>query len=507
MKKNINLNWVDRTLGFFSPKVGYERASWRSALVRNYDSGNSGRSNSGWKVVNQPAEQSNQGQRDTIRARARDLERNSDIAEAIIGNLERNIVGTGIQLQARVLDTKGEENETLNQEIETLWKKWCKARNCDITEQLSFAEMQAMAIRRKQVDGGILFIKSYLQDKKIPFVLQIREVDDIDSTYNLYNSTGKNRVINGIELDEYNKPLAYWLKTITPDGMTNGKSVSVSSDRVIFLYRKQRPSQIREISQLARTAGRIRDINEFVEAVSVKERILACLSVFIKKITPAAFSGRNGAVSETTESAYPAKTISPGMIDYLQPGEDIQTVSPSGQASNAKEFITTQQRLAGSGQGLSYEAASRDMSQVNYSSARQGHLEDRRTYGMEQQYLVEHLCSEVYTEFIISAVLSGELKIPDFWKNKENYLRHEWITPGWSWIDPLKEVKANETALDTCQTTLSELCSSNGKDWRDVLKQRAKEIKLTEELQINLGVNSNAKTNTAVTGDNSTKKP
>ena len=39
------------------------------------------------------------------------------------------------------------------------------------------------------------------------------------------------------------------------------------------------------------------------------------------------------------------------------------------------------QRLTGAGQGISYEATSRDMSQTNYSSARQGLIEDSMTYG------------------------------------------------------------------------------------------------------------------------------
>lgn len=142
------------------------------------------------------------------------------------------------------------------------------------------------------------------------------------------------------------------------------------------------------------------------------------------------------------------------MINELQPGDDISVVNPSGQASNAKDFISTQQRLIGSGQGLSYEAVSRDMSQVNYSSARQGLLEDIRTYKMMQKYLIEHLCKIVYREFVTAAVLSGKLNIPDFFSNKERYLRHSWITPGWDWIDPLKEAKANEVALNTGQTNL-----------------------------------------------------
>ena len=49
-----------------------------------------------------------------------------------------------------------------------------------------------------------------------------------------------------------------------------------------------------------------------------------------------------------------------------------------------------QQRLIGSGQGLSYEATSRDMSETNYSSARQAGIEDDLTFSEEVELLQEN---------------------------------------------------------------------------------------------------------------------
>ena len=489
-KEKNRSNWLDKTIGFVNPRSEYERLAWRNALS-GYDSASYSRPNSGWTVVNSPAEQVNQTQRHIIRARARDLERNSDIAEAIISNLERNVVGSGIKVQPKVIKTDGTEDEVLNIQIETLWKNWCRARNCDITGQQSFVEMQRMIVRRKTVDGGIFFIKAYTPGGTVPFCLQAREVDEIDSSIYTVTAPGKNRIINGVEMDQYNKPVAYWIKTITPDGLWLGQSERIIADKIIFLFKKQRPSQTREMSQLARTANRVRDINEYVEALSVKERILACLAVFIKKAIPGSM-GRSISSNIDPKSGYQTKTLAPGMIEQLQPGDDVSVVSPSGQSSNAKDFIAIQQRLAGAGQGLSYEAASRDMSQVNYSSARQGLLEDQRTYSIEQQELVDHFGYEVYTEFIISAVLSGKLDIKDFWTNKERYLRHEWVMPGWSWIDPLKEVRANSEALATGQTTYAQICASSGQDWRQTFDQLAKEQKYAQDLGITLGVDKNA---------------
>lgn len=450
---------------------------------------------------NATAEQTDQGQRDIIRARARDLERNSDLAEGIISPLERNVVGTGIRVQAKIMKDDGTENDDFNTQIEELWDEWTRARNCDVTGQQSFYEMQQMAVRRTAVDGGIFFTKAYTNSGPVPLSLQAREVDELDNSRVSFAGMVGNRIVGGIELDKYNKPVAYWFKRFTPDGYWTGESERIAADKVVFLWKKNRPTQIREISPLAKTLPRVRDVNEFIEAVSVKERILACLAVFITKQTPTGL-GRGTKVDE--KSGYQQRTLSPGMIHELQPGESVNAVNPSGQSSNAKDFISIQQRMAGTGQGLSYEAVSRDMSQVNYSSARQGLLEDQRTYTMWQQFLIEHFCREVYTEFIISAVLAGQLSIPDFWQKKKKYLKHAWISPGWSWIDPLKEVNANTKALQTGQDTLARLCAERGEDWRDVLKQRSAEMKMAQELGLDItgGDKQNAPANKTQTGDN-----
>jgi lambda family phage portal protein len=476
----LKINILDRVINYIDPKAGSERIAWRNSLS-NYDAGSLDRENSGWVVVDGTAESINQGQRNNLKIRARDIERNSTIAEGLINALERNVVGTGFKLQAKVKNDQGNEDEPQNQEIEDIFKEWSKPRNCDIQGESSLTELLKMAIRRVQVDGGFLFIKNYTSDGIVPFVLQAREVDDIDSNKYQPGNTNQNKIINGVELNQYNKPIAYWIKTTSLDGFWDGSSKRIPADRVIYLKKKTRPSQVREISLLARALMPIKHINEFIEAISMKERILACLSVFITKVLPTGgFSiGRN---NTDKKSGYKQKTLAPGMIAELSPGDSVQTVNPNGQASNAKEFVCTQQRFTAADQGLSYEAATRDMSQVNYSSARQGLLEDIKTYKMWQQFLIEHFLDEIYPELIISAVLSRKLIIPDFWSNKKNYLRHVWNTPGWGWIDPMKEITANQRALESNQTTLAKICAEHGDDWRDVLIQRAEEKKLEAKL-------------------------
>ena len=140
-------------------------------------------------------------------------------------------------------------------------------------------------------------------------------------------------------------------------------------------------------------------------------------------------------------------------------------------------------RIGASAIGLSYETATRDMSNVNYSSARQNLLEDQKTFEDWQSWLNVHFLHEIYTEVIISAQLAGTINIKDFWENKELYLKHRWISPGWSWIDPQKEVNANKTAIETGQDNLINICAKSGLDYREVLEGQAKVAALKKQLE------------------------
>lgn len=454
------MNWLDSLIGWISPEAAAKRQAWRRLLeeYKSYDAGNDGRLNTNWHAVNQSAEYTDRYARDTVRARARDLERNSDMMNSVIGPFVRNVIGKGLTLQAETEDTE------LNERIEALWRIWCRKRNCDVTGTQSLNQILRMAVRRKKVDGGILFVKRYTSGGILPFKLQMFEVDELDSSQ-VNPKTQGNRVVGGIEYNGYNAPVGYWIKQYSIDGMDLVEPVYLPARDVIFYFSKRRPSQLREMSDMSQTITRIRDVNEFMVAVSVKQRIEACLSVFIKRAIPATGGYGRTAVDNTPRMSYDGKTISPGMIKEMNAGDEIQVVNPQGQATDAASYTKLQQRMIGAGQGLSYEATSRDMTETNYSSARQSIIEDGMTYAEEDELLTDVL-DEIYETFLISAVLAKAIVIPDFWTRKNEYFKHSFTKPPKPWIEPGKETVAAQTALRSGQKTFKQIAAENGTDWR-----------------------------------------
>ena len=476
--------WLDDLIGVFNPKAAYERQMWRHEYedLKHYDAGSYGRSNAHWRVTNESAEMTDRSSRDVIRARARDLERNSDIMNSVISAFKRNIVGEGITLQAKTGKDK------LNSQLEELWKEWCKPKNCDVTGQQNFNQLLRMMVERKRVDGGILIHKCYTSQGILPFQLQLLEVDELSGYWQSPHEAG-NKVVGGIEYNSYNKPVGYWITKYSVDGLEQPVAEYYDAKDIIFYYSKKRPSQIREISDLAPSLTRVRDTNEFMTAVSVKERIAACLSVFIKKTNPSGGFGRSSSTATTAANSYSGKMLTPGMITELNAGDEIQVVDPKNNGVEATGYLKLQQHLIGAGQGLSYEATSRDMSQTNYSSARQGAIEDGMTYTEEKEILL-NVMSEIYETFVISAWLIGIVKMPGFFEGSEkkrSYLAHEWISSPKRWVDPQKEANANRIALASGIRTFKQICAEQGIDWHAQIDDMAEVIEYAKTKNIDIG--------------------
>ena len=117
-------------------------------------------------------------------------------------------------------------------------------------------------------------------------------------------------------------------------------------------------------------------------------------------------------------------------------------------------------------------------------------LEDRKTFEPMQDYLAAHLCAPVYREWLDLCVMAGLINIPDYAQNREKYQRCDWVTPGWAWIDPSKEVAADINALQNAGKTLSQWCAERGYDWREQLEQMALEKETAEAMGLKLAIHT-----------------
>jgi len=452
---------------------------------RGYDAAYAGGPNRRWLPVNRTADAEIHRSAERIRARARDLVRNNPFVAGAVNTICSNVVGTGIIPQAKVRKANGELDEKFNAKIEEYWARW--APYADIAERLHFYEIQRLVLRHLIVDGEVLIHKvrrEYAAVEGIPLRLEILECDFLDSSID--QAQNGNIVRQGVEVNQFGRPVAYWIHDSHPGDTLKSSSSSrrIPAADIIHLFVQERASQTRGVSWLAPIIMRMYDLDEYQDYEMIGAKLAAAFGVFIKTAYPEMFNPAQIPEDKAGDEATPLQYIEPGRIERLAPGEEIQVASHDRPGGNYSSFIQSVLRAGAAGLGIAYEPFSRDYTSATFSSARAAALEERRFYRWIQQILLYKLNMPIWREFILSCFASGTINMPAYKNNPQRYEAVRWIAPGWEWVDPLKEAKAAETELELGITTRSKLAASRGEDIEDVFQELAREQARIKELDI-----------------------
>lgn len=465
---------------------------------RSYSGAKRGRLHGDWQAVGTSANAEVYGGLATLRNRSRDLCRNDDYARGIIRNILKNVVFTGIGFQAQIKQVKNVKvnDNRVNNLIEDGFKYWSKKIYCDVSGQSSFAELQQLAFK-SYLETGEVFIRKIKQSfggSKIPFALEIIEADQVAEDYSS-TAPGGNEIIMGIELDEWKRPVAYWMYENHPGdfwfgsrGTTGGTTTAgnrnlrrIPSEEIIHLFQKERPGQLRGVPVLYSTINRLRNLHKYEEAELVAARAAANFMGIVT--TP--YNDLLGEPGEADEKPL-EESLTPGIIKYLAEGEDFKSFTPNRPNSAFEGFHRNQLRASAVGTGVAFEGASGDYSQSNYSSSRLSLLDVRDVWVMMQESFISNLLVDVYESWLEQAVLSGYFNFPDFEIRPERYQAVRWTARGWSWVDPAKEIKATISAIKSGLTTVTEQVAKQGGDFEENIKAIAREREILEAYKVSL---------------------
>jgi lambda family phage portal protein len=154
--------------------------------------------------------------------------------------------------------------------------------------------------------------------------------------------------------------------------------------------------------------------------------------------------------------------LEPGTLQVLLPGEDVKFSSPADVGASYETFMRVQLRSIAAGMGITYEQLTGDLTGVNYSSIRAGLLEfRRRCEQFQHQVIVFQMCRPIWRQWIQAAMLSGALPAT---ADDAGYYDVKWIPPGFAWVDPLKDIKAQIMAVRAGFKSRAEVVSEQGYD-------------------------------------------
>jgi len=468
-------NWIDKTIGYFSPKRGLARARARNAM-RMYEGATAGRRTTSFRGRATSANTEIAQGIGNLRDRARDLVRNTPHGPRLLDIMCSHIIGTGI----RPVSATGKDK--LDDRIERLWKDWQDAAG--IEGLLSFYAQQELGVRSMIQDGEVVLrmIDQRLKDAPTAVQMQIQmlEGDHIDTTRDgvtgalpqelaaLAPETTRTRI--GVGLGEFDRRTGLWLYPYHPGEQTTAITASdiytskfVKADELIHLYSMKRPGQVRGISWMAPMIMTARDIADLMDAIVVKSKIEACFAGFVTT------QGDDGDVFE--ESGLPQdtslsnpnalmSTLEPGTLKQLRPGQDIKFAQPSG-TSQVDSVLMFNLMAMAAGVGCTYDQLSGDLRGANYSSLRAGKIDFRALVEQIQELtVIPRLCKPVWERFIARAILAGELK------ERSGGYPVEWVTPAWQSINPKFDEDAEQRSVRAGRMTPQQYMAGWGGNWR-----------------------------------------
>lgn len=469
------MNFLDQAIGFFNPAAGARRIRNRFAMeemdkMRRYDAAGHGRRTDGWKTGgNVSANRELERGLAKIIARSRDLDRNNPYAKRAVERIADNVVGMGIR-------------PTFTKEVSKLrkaWKKWAEgdSKECDFDGRMNYYGLQWLAMRTVAESGSCIIRKRRTAANKksgIPIQLQIFEPDIIDSSKNFDAMISPNNpggyCIQGIEFTPEGKRRGYWMWEKYPSEMGLGSnglmSKFVPAEDIIHVYQVERPGQCHGVPFGVTGFIRLRDFDDFEDAELVRQKIAACFTAFISE-------SADYSVSTGNKKHKPTERLEPGLIQKMNPGEQVYFTNPP-----TKEGIDAYSRqvLQGiaAGYGVTYEALTGDMRNVNFSSGRMGWLEFQRTVSRYQtQMFIPLFCSESFAWFLEGATVGAIYNKTD--------IDAEWTPPRREMIDPLKEIQAMQAGVRNGFQDWGEAVTELGYDPETVLERIEKYNKLFDE--------------------------
>ena len=303
-------------------------------------------------------------------------------------------------------------------------------------------------------------------------------------------------MLQGIEFDALGRRRAYWLYPTHPgDGRGAMVSHRVPADRVLHLFDRLRPGQVRGVPWFAPVMLKLRDLDAYDEAELVRKKIEACFAAFVTGVQDEETLGKARTAADGTR----IETFEPGMIEYLEPGRDVKFASPAASGGYA-EYMRMQLHAIAAGVGLTYELLTGDLSQVNYSSIRAGLIEFRRLMeALQWQLLVPGLCQPVWRRFVLAAQAAGKLP------NGE--IDADWTAPRFEAVDPMKDIQADILAVRAGVMTLKEAIARQGYEPAQVLAEIAAINAELDQLGITLDTDPRRSTRTGQWKQQPEEKP
>lgn len=453
---------LDRAIAALSPSWGARRAAARVSLrqVERIGTGmRTRRRPDEWRINDPATRRSEAAQGKPLsrydRARIREIFDLNPFAAKVKEALLNNLIGYGIT--GTIKGTKA---------ASTAWKDWISV--CDYDGVLDLYGLQELVADIWLTDGEVFIVKRIVPGAKVhPLRLQVLDADQLDMTAAVANT----RIRDGVEYDGEGKPAAYHFKR-SREIDRYGDPVRVPAEHVIHVFRRKRAGQWRGRSHFEPVLDVLGDVDDYLEAEGIRKKIEACFVGFREQSIEADDPTMGELQTDGLQPGEPPEeSFYPGMIINGRPGEKMTFGDPKANGGLA-EFMRWGGLRMAAGASTTYEHATGDLSNVNYTSHRAGGLEFHRFIARVQWLLlIPRFLAKVADAWVEAGFASGVVtRAPTF----------KWTPPPVGSVDPEKDIKAKRAEMEAGAESLRNVVGERGYDLDELSDEIAADIKMLE---------------------------
>lgn len=399
---------------------------------------------------------------EVLRRRSRQITRNNAWASNGIESYVSNCIGTGIKPQSQ------HPNKETRKKLEKLFTRWTD--ESDSTGRTDFYGQQSIVCRGMMEGGEVLcrFRPRFLEDGlTVPLQLQLMEAEHLPLSYNRISDAG-NSILNGIEFDNLGRRKNYWLYRNHPgevfESFNNTEITAIPASQMLHVFRPMRPGQHRGSPWLTQAIIRIEELDKYEDAELLRKEMAAMITHFIYRengSTAPMFDGTGA----TDESGTTIENIQPGSTVNLYGNERIEVSKNADVGVMYAEFIKLNLHAIAAAMGITYEMLTGDLKGVTYTSIRAGLLEfRRRCEALQHQVVVFQFCRPVWNMWVDAAAVAGVIDAKEYREHKDWYTDVLWQPPKWPWVDPKKDVDAEQQSVRCGFRAQSDVINSLGEN-------------------------------------------
>ncbi len=467
-----------------------------------------------WSPPIQSADAEISGSKPVIDSRVKDLMRNDGYIRGAISSYQDGIVGGQYRLNATpnlavlsAFDKRFDEawSEEFQAASEAQFYAWGESSNnwADASRINTFTGLVRLAVGMYVYGGEVLSSAEWRGGAPMRTCIQMIDTDRLCNPNGTFDSPTLRR---GVEVNGYGEPVAYHIRKGYPNDQRAERAYEWrrikarkqwGRRQVIHIYEQSRPEQSRGISDLVAALKEMKMTKNYQEVVLQNAVINATFAATIEsELPPAEAYAQLGSGSSTTAAeAYMTEVakfssgaknmhIDGARIPHLYPGQKLSLLNAGNPGGIGTDFEASLLRHVAASLGLSYEQFSRDYTNTNYSSARAAMLETWKRMNSRKRGIADKFASSVYELWVEEALNMGLLPMPKglnisaFYQgfNKDAVCAASWVGANRGQIDELKETQAAVLRMESGLSTMEEETARMGKDWRDVIKQQAREI-------------------------------